>query len=110
VHEFDYDPAPPKLPFEIRWDPERIEVGDGIWEVIDREGVPFIRPRSGHEGYDRSVFAAGAFGGGRRIETSLVYRTHAAGRPFGFGLHPLWGGRPDDENVSPRGGWRFSFA
>ena len=72
---------------------------------------PWVRPKPGFEDYDRIVIAAGAFPGGRRVTTDVVFRSFKDdARAFGFGVLPLWGGRPDDPQYSPRRGWNFSIA
>jgi hypothetical protein len=86
-------------------------VQDGYWEKIDRGTTVSIRPVPGYEDYDRVVAVTSAFVGGRRIETDVFFhRATNKNRPFGFGLLPLWGGRPDDPNHLPRRGWNFSIA
>lgn len=110
AHEFTYRSDLPALPLKVDWRTTQLDVGDGLWERVERGNTRWIRPRPGHEGYDRTVIVVGAFHGGRRIEIPVVYRGNKAGRPFGFGLHPLWGGRPDPDGQSPRRGWNFSLA
>lgn len=109
THTFAYDSAPPQLPRVVDWATADLDVGDGVWERFEWEGQWRVRPKPGYEGYDRLLLVTGAFSGGRRIETDLIYRGTVNARDFGFGLLPLWGGRPDDETVSPKRGWNFSL-
>jgi hypothetical protein len=75
---------------------------DGEWRV---------RPVPGSENYDRIIAVTGAFAGGRRVETDLIFRSNAFGQvTFGFGVLSLWGGHPDDPGVSPRRGWNYGLA
>ena len=110
-HAFDYDPTPIDLPREIDWARAgALDVQDGAWEVIeDAAGVAWVRPLPGTEDYDRIVVVTGAFPGGRRVETSVVFRAPPERRGWGFGLFPLWGGQPDPDPVRPRRGWRFGL-
>jgi hypothetical protein len=105
----EYDPSPIELPIHEEWSDSTLQVEAGAWERIKREGRWHVRPRIGHEGYDRILIAAGAFSGGRRIETELVFRYAVKDRPHAFGILPMWGGRPDDPGVRPRRGWNFSL-
>lgn len=107
--EFDYDPGPIRLPVTRDWSQGDLDVQDGYWEVVERNGMHRVRLKKGYEDYDRIVVVAGAFPQGRRVETDLIFRKNA-GNPFGFGILPLWGGRPDDEGVTPSRGWDFSCA
>lgn len=113
-HVFVHDPVAPKLPQTIDWSDASsgssdLEVEDGWWEIIEADGERRVRPRPGHEGYDRVVIAAGAFPGARRVETTVVFRRDTGYKEWGFGVLPLWGGRPDDPDVRPRRGWLFSI-
>jgi hypothetical protein len=109
--QFDYDPAPITLPLNVDWSSHELDVQDGHWETFTVKGERRVRPIPGSENYDRLIAVCGAFSGGRRIETSFIFRHNAFDdRPFGFGVLPLWGGRPDDPGVSPRRGWNFSLA
>lgn len=106
---FEYDPTPVAPPLVVDWSQTGGEVEDGWWETVLTPQGWRVRPRPGEEGYDRILVAAGAFEGGRRVETDVVFRSSVAGRPFAFGLLPLWGGRPDPRGRSPRLGWSFSL-
>lgn len=109
--QFEYDPVPITLPTRIEWSDHDLDVHDGHWENVVIGGRNCVRPIPGTENYDRIIVVCGAFAEGRRIETDLIFRYHTdAERPFGFGVLPLWGGRPDDPRVSPRRGWNFSLA
>jgi len=111
VIRFEYDPTPITLPIKVDWSSHDLDVHDGHWENVVIDGRNCVRPIPGSEDYDRIIMVCGAFAGGRRIETDVVFRDHVvAERPFGFGVLPLWGGRPDDPGVSPRRGWNFSLA
>lgn len=107
---FVYDPAPVVLPRVEDWSSSDLDVQDGCWETFQLDGQRRVRPRVGHEGYDRIAVVTGAFSGGRRVETDVIFRGNGMDGPFGFGVLPLWGGRPDEENVLPRRGWNFSLA
>lgn len=112
-HAFDYDDAEIQLPIEEHWEKEsELDVQEGYWEVITTPNADRrLRPRPQHEWYDRIVCASGAFSGGRRVETEVIYRNRVLSyKPFGFGLIPLWGGRPDDPAVRPLRGWTFAVA
>ena len=107
---FEYDDLPVKLPLKRDWSDEDLEIQDGHWERIRRDGAWVVRPVPGSESYDRILIAAGAFRGARQVETDVVFRKQIApGRPFGFGILPLWGGRPDSLGRSPRAGWNFGL-
>jgi hypothetical protein len=109
--EFDYDPEPPRLPLVVDWSDPILEVEDGAWERWEQpNGSCRVRPVPGQEGYDRIVVAAGAFAGGRSIETDVVYRGHTGSTEWGFGLLPLWGGTLDEPEHFPRRGWLFSLS
>lgn len=104
---FHYDPAPVSLPLHVEWTRrESLDVQDGAWEVT-ADGR--LRPVPGQEGFDRIVAVTGAFDGGRRVETEVVFRSDARQGGWGFGIFPLWGGNPDQPGQSPRRGWRFSL-
>lgn len=108
--QFEYDPAPISLPLKVDWSHDEFDVQDGHWENFATDSGWRVRPVSGSENYDRIIVVTGAFAGGRRIETDLIFRYNVSGEyPFGFGVLPLWGGRPDDPGVSPRRGWNFSL-
>jgi hypothetical protein len=104
---FSYDPTAIELPTRVFWTPgARLDVQDGHWEILP-EGR--VRPVPGHEGFDRNLIVSGAIEGGRRVETELIFRGRAENGRYGFGIFPLWGGQPDDPDVSPRRGYRFSL-
>ncbi len=105
---FDYDPSPIQLPITRDWSNGDLEVQDGYWETFQTKDGWRVRPKLGFEDYDRLLVVAGAFQGGRRIEMDLVFRGELR-EPYGFGILPMWGGRPDDLGVSPRWGWNFSL-
>ncbi|NIA31963.1 MAG: twin-arginine translocation signal domain-containing protein, partial [Actinobacteria bacterium] len=107
--EFEYDPGPIHLPVVRDWAQGDLDVQDGYWKVVEKKGVHRVRLKRGFENYDRIVVVTGAFPQGRRVETDLIFRRNE-GNPFGFGILPLWGGRPDDEGVTPSRGWDFSCA
>ena len=69
-----------------------------------------MRSKLGDEGYDRVIVFAGAFSGARRIETDMIFRYRVETGEWGFGLLPLWGGRPDEPTFRPKRGWLFSLA
>lgn len=104
---FQYDGNPIRLPVTTTWQKgSNLDVQDGYWEIL--EGAR-IRPVPGHEGFDRTVLVTGAIEGGRRVQTEIVFRGRAKGPRYGFGIFPLWGGQPDEEDISPRRGYRFSL-
>ncbi len=119
---FTYDPAPVRLPVTIDWSqPRQLDVQDGAWETFKNgDGTTRVRPVPGEEGWDRVLAVTGAFPGGRRVTTDLVFHDvtglYPLGLPFlprrgyGFGIFPMWAGQPDKPGVSPRRGWRFSLA
>lgn len=107
--EFGYDPAPVTLPVLEDWSDPDLDSQDGYWETVRVDGEWRVRPVPGQEGYDRIVVVTGAFPEGRRVETSLTLRDHVLDRPYGFGILPLWGGRPDVDGLLPRRGWNFSL-
>ncbi|MDY6949997.1 MAG: hypothetical protein SWE60_00660 [Thermodesulfobacteriota bacterium] len=105
---FTYDPSPITLPIRVDWSNTELDAHDGFWETINVDGTWHVRPKPGFEDYDRLLVVCGAFPGGRRIKTYLIYKYATGnGKPYGFGILPLWGGRPDD--VRPRRGWNFSL-
>lgn len=108
---FDYDPEPVRLPVSIDWDTADLEAEDGYWEAFPSASGWRVRPRPGYEGYDRMLVVAGAFSGARRVATDVVFRGSVPwARTYGFGVLPLWGGRPDSGEVRPRRGWSFGLA
>jgi hypothetical protein len=88
-----------------------LEPQDGIWERVTANGEARVRPKPGFEGYDRILLVTAPFEGGRRIETSVVFRRSTApdGLDWGFGVLALWGGHPDDWTTLPRRGWSFGL-
>ncbi|HET9062149.1 MAG TPA: hypothetical protein VFO62_02565 [Candidatus Binatia bacterium] len=111
AYDFTYDPTPPKLPIELDWEHAPIMVEDGQWERFRTEAGEWrVRSKLGDEGYDRVIVFAGAFSGARRIETDMIFRYRVETGEWGFGLLPLWGGRPDEPTFRPKRGWLFSLA
>lgn len=108
VH-FHYWPHGEKLPLVQDWSSDQLDVYDGRWEVIEIDGERRVRPTPGTEDYDRIVAVCGALPGGRRVETTVTYRHHLDNSLYGFGVLPLWGGRPNSQQ-QPRDGWIFSLA
>lgn len=112
VVTFAYDPEPPAAPVVRRWTAdEELDVQDGVFQRVRRpSGEWWVRPVPGTEGWDRTIVASGAFVGARRVTTRLVFRYATADRGrFGFGVFPLWGGRPGDGDPRPARGWRFAL-
>jgi len=113
--EFDYDPTPVRLPLRVDWERVAATTGldsqEGRWEVVRGDDGPArVRPAPGAEGYDRLLLVAGAFPGGRRVETDIIFRREVPGGPSGFGVLTMWGGRPDADGAAPRRGFRFALA
>jgi hypothetical protein len=109
ICKFEYDPSPVELPIVEDWSNPDLDSQDGYWETIEVDGEWRVRPVPGQEDYDRIVVITGAFPEGRRVETTLTLRDHVWDRPYGFGILPLWGGRPDVDGILPRRGWNFSL-
>lgn len=110
-HEFRYVDTAWVAPFVRTWEDSNLVIEDGYWNTFQSEdGQWRVRPKPGHEGYDRICVVAGAFDTPRRIETDLVFR-HSLDekREYGFGVMSLWGGRPDEPGYSPRRGWNFAM-
>ena len=111
---FEYSKdEPPSLPLTVDWASKDFEVGHGYWESVKVDGEWRARSCPGHEEYDRILIISGAFEEARRIETYMVFRNHACPKnqySYGFGILPLWGGRPDVETQFPKRGWKFSLA
>ena len=106
--QFQYDPKPISLPKVVDWETTQLDVYDGRWEkILHEDGSWRVRPKPGFEDYDRILIVSGGFAEARRIETDVIFRYRVGRKPYGFGLIPLWGGSPDDRNVTPRRGWRF---
>jgi hypothetical protein len=112
MRSFRYDPDPVRLPLLADWcDPSDLDVQDGAWECRDTDRGRIARPVPGTEDYDRLVLATGAFAGPRRVVGEMTFRSAPIpGRPFGFGLIPLWAGHLEDTDTRPRRGWRFGIA
>ncbi|MBE9042678.1 hypothetical protein IQ235_18110 [Oscillatoriales cyanobacterium LEGE 11467] len=108
--QFEYDPQPIVLPVKTDWSKGDLEVQDGYWETFSADGQWRVRPKPGFEDYDRILCVTGAFAGGRRIETELIFRSSDFPKRCGFGVLPLWGGHKDPEDFSPRRGWIYSIA
>lgn len=109
--DFTYDALPPVLPIELDWENAPIVVEDGHWQRFrTEEGEWRVRSEPGDEGYDRVIVFAGAFPGARRVETDVIYRYRVESGEWGFGLLPLWGGRPDEPGFRPKRGWLFSLS
>ena len=108
-HQFWYDPTPVAPPFVVDWQDRELDVQDGPWERIRDGRIWRVRPIADTEKYDRIIVVSGAFAGGREVETEAVFRYAPGQRLFGFGVLPLWGGRPDSRGGSPRGGWNFGL-
>jgi hypothetical protein len=109
VWKFTYDPSPVRLPVVQDWSDPDLDAHDGRWEVFEVDGEKRARPAPGHEDYDRILVVTGAFPGWRRVETDVTYRLYTSNKPFGFGVLPMWGGRPDADGLLPRRGWNFSL-
>jgi len=110
--DFHYDSSPIQLPVKVEWIDTNLDVQDGYWETFCSDSGWRVRPKPGFEGYDRILAVTGSFPVGRRVKTDLVLR-YKIGEPdwdYGFGILPMWGGRPDTKDYSPRRGWNFSIA
>jgi hypothetical protein len=110
--DFRYDPSPVVLPLQVDWAGADLDVGGGKWETFNDDKGWRVRPTPGFETYDRLLIVTGAFSGARRIKTDMIYRGRGSSektRPFGFGVLPMWGGRPDTDRKVPRRGWNFSL-
>ncbi|NEP58290.1 MAG: hypothetical protein F6K31_14950 [Symploca sp. SIO2G7] len=112
--QFEYDPEPINLPVTVEWSNADLEVQDGYWETFSDNGEWRVRPKPGFESYDRILSVTGAFPGGRRVETDLIFHSSdKEGTPlslYGFGILPMWGGHKDEVGVTPRRGWIYSIA
>lgn len=114
--EFIYDPSPIELPLTVSWSNNKnLDVQDGYWETFEQEQEWRIRPKPGFEEYDRIVNVTGAFSGGRRVETDVVFRDPGwlgwrGKRAYGFGVLTLWGGHLEKTAIRPRRGWSFGIA
>lgn len=109
-HQFRYDSHPITPPFVVDWHDYDLDVQDGPWERIRDGQIWRVRPLADTEKYDRIIVVSGAFAGGREVETEAIFRYASGKRLFGFGVLPLWGGRPDSRGGSPRGGWNFGLS
>ncbi len=110
-HTFHYDPTPVELPLRRDWSGDTLDSQDGYWECLATGNDNRVRPAPGHEGFDRTLVVCGAFTGPREVCTTIHFRQAAvAGRPFGFGLMPLWGGRPLHPDTGEVVGWLFGMA
>lgn len=108
---FVYEDASPHFPLVKTWEDDDLDVSDGSWEVVRADNQNKVRVTPGFEDYDRILIISSAFTEGRRIETDIAFhQSNDLGLPFGFGVLPLWGGRPDAPGISPRRGWNFSLA
>jgi hypothetical protein len=109
---FRYDPSPVELPARVSWNEDTALVADdGYWERRKTELGWRVGPKDGHAIYDKILVVTGAFAGGRRVEADVVFRdVHEPGRPYGFGVVPLWGGRPDEKHAHPRRGWIYALS
>ena len=112
---FEYDPKPISLPVKVEWSNADLEVQDGYWETFAADNGEWrVRPKPGFESYDRILDVTGAFPGGRRVETDLIFRSSELEdtdlKIYGFGILPMWGGHKDQVGVSPRRGWIYSIA
>ncbi len=120
VLSFAYDPAPIRLPRTTDWaEVDRPDAQDGAWETfLNGDGTTRVRLVPGTEGGERVLAVTGAFAGGRRVVTDIIFHDTVGvrpyglrslpRRPYGFGILPMWGGRPDDKpDAGPRRGWRY---
>ncbi len=110
-YEHRFDVQPDKAPGAMMPEPH-----DGIWDW--QPALSAVRPRPGHEGYDRVFILNPQVSGGRHLTATVAFDrstqswTHRLryGPQYGFGLVPLWGGHPDPEEVRPRRGWLYGLA
>jgi hypothetical protein len=84
-----------------------LDVQDGQWQCVGGPDGWRVRPVPGTEEYDRILNVCGAFPGGRRVSTDMIFRRGV--RPFGCGVLVLWGGHPDPQGGRPRSGWLYSI-
>jgi len=112
--QFEYDPEPISLPVKVEWSDADLEVQDGYWETFSDNGEWRVRPKPGFEDVDRILSVTGAFPGGRRVETDLIFRSseleEADLKLYGFGIIPMWGGHKDEVGITPRRGWIYAIA
>jgi hypothetical protein len=60
--------------------------------------------------YDRAVAITGTFPTEREIYAELIFRgSYNRAQPFGFGVSPLWGAKPENHAKCPRDGWNFAL-
>ncbi len=105
---FQYSRQPVRLPVTVDWRHTPLDASNGYWQRF-REGNAWrVRVRPGYEGYDWVLNVTGAFAEGRRVKTDMVFRSSET-KGYGFGTLPLWGGMPDEPQVSPRRGWNFAI-
>ena len=112
-YSFNYDRSEIALPVVRTWkgvNDKQLEVEDGWWETFERDGQWRVRPKIGHEGYDRILIITGASAKWRRIETDVIFHYDTGGASHGFGLLPLWAGHPDEPDYCPGRGWSFGLA
>jgi hypothetical protein len=96
---------------EIDWRTQPLDVQDGYWQTIETSGEFGVQPTPGFEDYDRILNITGAFAGGRRVEATMLFETQThKGKPYGFGVLPLWGGHQDQAGHFPRRGWAYGLA
>lgn len=108
---FAYEDQRPVLPILRDWSHGELDAAHGAWERVMVDGKWVARVKPGTEGYDRILILAGAISGPRRIEARVHFlRGPSKGLQYGFGVLPLWGGRPDRRGQTPRRGWIFSLA
>lgn len=93
------------------WTRGALEVQDGHWEKVSRDGIDLLRPAIGYEGYDKIVLLSEPFSGSRRITARMKFiERQGKYKPYGFGILALWGGHPDEMDVFPRRGWAYGLA
>ncbi|MCW9042449.1 MAG: hypothetical protein OQK05_03820 [Pseudopelagicola sp.] len=110
THPFHYHEDMPDFPIISDWERGPPEVQDGFWDIIKSDTLGYsIRPRLGHEGYDRFVLIAPPFQGSRRVTVDMRF-AKATGALHGFGVLPFWGGHLDPEGRFPRRGWEYGLA
>lgn len=109
--EFSYDDADVTLPISIDWTDDELDAQDGVWERLVNPAGCSVAVKPGHERYDRILMASGAFSVEREITAEFIFHgPKDVLKPYGFGLLPLWGGRPGPDPAGPRSGWNFAIA
>ncbi|MDJ0517470.1 MAG: hypothetical protein QNJ74_14865 [Trichodesmium sp. MO_231.B1] len=115
--EFEYNSSDISLPIICDWSKEEdiLDIQDGLWERYQLDNQWRVRPKPGFEEYDRILNVTGAFPGGRRVETEMIFRRNiwwmeGGFRDYGFGVLSMWGGHPDEPLFRPRRGWRFGLS